>query len=137
MITAGKLAARAHRRLALLERDAADDPMLRECRTSRCVSCSQCRELSPLTGVPWAVLHARTRGRVDRTDAGGRLHRDPYLELLECELRERHDRAFIRERDRQVAAAAAIQAEWERSDAQRADRELVAAVADRTARGAA
>jgi hypothetical protein len=137
MITAEKLAVRSHRRLDLLARQVAGDPMLKDCRTPRCVSCSACRELSPLARLPWAVVHARARGRpASRELEEGRLVRDPDVELLECEVTEARDRAFIKERDRQLAALAAAQAQWERADTLRADRELVAAVAARRARAA-
>ncbi len=90
MITADKHAARSHRKLELLARQVAGDPMLKDCRTPRCVSCSTCRELSPLTRLPWAVLHARARGRpASRELEDGRLVRDPDVELLECEVTER------------------------------------------------
>jgi hypothetical protein len=137
MITADKLAARSRRRLEVLAHQVAGDPMLKDCRSPRCVSCSACRELSPLTQLPWAVLHARARGRpVSRELEDGRLVRDPDVELLQCEVTEARDRAFIQERDRQLAALAAAQAHWERAEAVRADRELVAAVAARRARAA-
>jgi hypothetical protein len=134
VITAEKLAARAHRRLELLVRQVAGEPLLKDCRTPRCVSCDQCRELAPLTRVPWAVLHARARGRpsTHATD-DGRLVRDPDVELLECEVTEARDRAFIRERDRQLLALVVARAQWEREEEARADRELVAAVAARRA----
>ena len=137
MITADKLAARSHRKLELLARQVAGDPMLKDCRTPRCVSCRTCRELSPLTRLPWAVLHARARGRPSSRELeDARLVRDPDVELLECEVAEARDRAFSKERDRQLAALAAAQAEWERTEAVRADRELVAAVAARRTRAA-
>lgn len=137
MITAAKLVARAGRRLELLARQVAGAPMLKDCRTPRCSSCDQCRELTPLTRVPWAVLHARARGRpAARVDDDGRLIRDPDVELLGCETPEARDRAFVKERDRQLAALAALQARWEREEHQRADRELVAAVAARRASAA-
>jgi hypothetical protein len=137
VITAAKLAARAGRRLELLVHQVVGDPMLKDCRTSRCVSCRQCRELSPLTHLPWAVLHARARGRsVSHVDEIGALARDPDVELLECEMTEGRDRAFVAERTRQFAALAALHAHWEREDRERSDRELVAAVAARRARAA-
>jgi hypothetical protein len=132
VITAEKLAARARRKLDTLVREIAGDPTLKDCRTQRCVSCDQCREMAPLTGLPWAVLHARGRGRpASREDLDGRLVRDPDVELLDCELTEARDRAFIKERDRQLLALAVANAQWKREEAERADRDLVAAVAAR------
>jgi len=137
VITAAKLAARAGRRLELLVHQVAGDPMLKDCRTPRCVSCRQCRELSPLTRLPWAVLHARARGRsASHTDEYGAPVRDADVELLECEATEARDRAFVAERTRQLAALAALGVQWERQETERADRELVAAVAIRRARAA-
>lgn len=137
MITAAKLAARAGRRLELLVHQVAGDPMLKDCRTPRCVSCRQCRELSPLTRLPWAVLHARARGRsASQVDGNGSLVRDGDVELLEGEVTEARDRAFVAERTRQLATLAALHAHWEREDRERSDRELVAAVAARRARAA-
>lgn len=136
MITADKLATRAHRKLEILVRQVVGSPTLKDCRTPRCVSCDQCQELSPLTRLPWAVLHARARGRPGSRELDGRLVRAPDVELLECEVTETRDRAFIRERDRQLVALAAVQAQWERAEAARGDHELVAAVAARRARTA-
>ena len=135
MITADKLAARSHRRLEVLAREVAGDPMLKDCCTPRCVSCDQCRELSPLTRLPWAVLHARARGRpASRELADGRLVRDPDVELLECEVTEARERAFVRERVRQLEELAVSRAQWERAEALRLDRELVAGVAAQRSR---
>ena len=104
MITAATLAQRARRKLEVLVRQVAADPMLKDCRTPRCTACSDCRELSPLAGLPWAVLHARARGRPARyEDDDGRLVRDPDVELLECETNEVRDRAYVKERVRQLA----------------------------------
>ena len=137
MITAAKLAARAGRRLELLVHQVAGEPMLKDCRTPRCVSCRQCSELSPLTQLPWAVPHARARGRsASHVDENRALVRDADVELLECEATEARDRAFVVERDRQLAALAALQVRWEREETQRADRELVTTVAARRARAA-
>jgi hypothetical protein len=137
VITAAKLAARAGRRLELLVHQVAGDPVLKDCRTPRCVSCRQCGELSPLTQLPWAVLHARARGRsASHVDESGALARDSGVELLECEVTEARDRAFVAERTRQLAALAALGVQWEREDRRQADRELVAAVAARRARSA-
>lgn len=137
MITAAKLAARAGRRLELMVHQVAGDPMLKDCRTPRCVSCRQCRELSPLTQLPWAVLHARARGRsASHVDEDGALVRDADIELLECEVTEARDRAFVAERARQLAALAALPTQWEREAKERADHELVAAAAARRARAA-
>jgi hypothetical protein len=137
VITAAKLAARAGRRLELLVHQVAGDPMLKDCRTPRCVSCRQCRELSPLTQLPWAVVHARARGRsASHVDENGALVRDADVELLDCEMAEARDRAFVAERMRQLAALAALGVQWERQETERADRELVAAVATRRARTA-
>jgi hypothetical protein len=136
VITAAKLAARAGRRLELLVHQVAGDPMRKDCRTPRCVSCRQCRELSPLTQLPWAVLHARARGRSASHVVDGALVRDADVELLECEVTEARDRAFVAERTRQLATLAALHAHWEREDRERSDRELVAAVAARRARAA-
>jgi hypothetical protein len=137
VITADKLAARANRRLEVLVRRVAGSPVLKDCRTPRCVSCDQCQELSPLTRLPWAVLHARARGRPAlRELEDGWLVRDPDVELLECEVTEARDRAFIGERDRQLVALAAAQSQWERAEAVRADRELVVKVATRRERAA-
>ena len=137
MITAAKLAARAGRRLELLVHQIAGDPMLRDCRTPRCVSCRQCRELSPLTQLPWAVLHARARGRsASHAAENGALVRDADVELLECEVTEARDRAFAAERARQLAALAALGVQWQREETEQADRELVAAVAARRSRTA-
>jgi hypothetical protein len=137
VITADKLAARAGRRLEVLVHQVAGDPTLKDCRTARCTSCRQCRELSPLTRLPWAVLHARTRGRsASRVDRDGVLVRDAEVELLGCEGIEAHDRAFVAERYHQLAALATLGARWERDETERIDRELVAAVAARRARAA-
>jgi hypothetical protein len=137
VITAAKLAARAGRRLELLVHQVAGEPMLKDCRTPRCVSCRQCRELSPLTQLPWAVLHARARGRsASHAAENGALVRDADVELLECEASEARDRAFVAERTRQLAALAALSARWEREGREQAERDLVAAVAARRARTA-
>lgn len=135
MITAATLAQRAKRKLEVLVRQVAGDPMLKDCRTPRCTACSDCRELSPLTGLPWAVLHARARGRPTHyEDDDGRLVRDPHAELLECETNEARDRALIKERDRQLAVLEADNERCAREERERVDRELVAAVAARRAK---
>jgi hypothetical protein len=104
VITAATLARRTKRKLDVLVRQVAGDPAFKDCRTPRCTSCSACRERSPLTGIPWAVLHARARGRPAHfADENGRFVRDPDVELLEGEQREAHAREWIQERDRQLA----------------------------------
>ena len=135
MITAATLAQRAKRKLEVLVRQVAGDPMLKDCRTPSCTACSECRDLSPLTGLPWAVLHARARGRpAHREDEDGRLVRDPDVELLECETNEVRDRAHVKERVRQLAMLEADAERCAREERERADRELVAAVAARRAK---
>jgi hypothetical protein len=135
VITAATLAQRARRKLEVLVRQVAGDPTLKDCRTPRCTACSDCRELSPLTGLPWAVLHARARGRPARyEDDDGRLVRDPHVELLECETNEVRDRAYVKERVRQLAMLEADAARCAREEREWADRELVAAVAARRAK---
>lgn len=137
MITAATLAQRAKRKLDVLGRQVAGDPMLKDCRTPRCTACSDCRELSPLTRLPWAVLHARARGRpAHRENEDGRLVRDPDVELLECEKNEARDRALLKERDRQLAMLEADNERSTREERERADRELIAAVAARRAKAA-
>ena len=137
MITAAKLVARAGRRLELLVHQVAGEPVLKDCRTPRCVSCRQCREVAPLTQLPWAVLHARARGRsASHVAENGALVRDADVELLEYEVTEARDRGFVAERTRQLGALAALGVQWRREDMEQADRELVAAVAARRSRTA-
>lgn len=66
----------------------------------------------------------------------GRLVRDPDVELLECETNEARDRAHVKERVRQLAMLEADAERCAREERERADRELVAAVAARRARAA-